>query len=159
MPVLNDNCDASQDAQLLDVTQAVEPYGDHAVAAADGYEWITVERPGYGMWMLNRSRLGETGRTAPQGLIYKLDENGYPRLAGVFYLLPEWYDVPPPDAFAGSGDTWRVHEGFCIDAARVPAEGVAEEDCDGAYWQTMGHVLFAWLRDLNPAGTFVEYNP
>ena len=159
VPVLNHTCDTDTASQVLDVAQAVEPYGDYVAAQADGFEWITVEREGYGMWMLNQERLGSFDRAEPQGLIYKLDANGYPRLAGVFYLVPEWYDVPLPDAFAGPDDVWQLHEGFCIDAERVPMEDVTEANCDGAYWEEMGHVLFAWVRHVNPSGMFVELNP
>jgi hypothetical protein len=159
VPSLNHDCLTALDSQLLDTAEAVEPYGNSVQAEAQGFAWMTAEVPGFGLWMLKKENLGGFDKTQPQGLIYSKDSSGFPRLAGVFWLFPEWNDLIPPDAFAGTTDIWRTHQNFCIDSDYVPAENVAKSACDGVHWDVMGHVLFAWIRELNPNGTFTEYNP
>ncbi len=152
----------STESQLIDAVKATEQYRDFNVALGDGFLQATQYIPGRGAYFINAERWDDTlDLTQPEGLMYQPGPSGW-RLMGVFYLVPVWVVPDPPEGFIGGDDVWAVHNDFCIDANLEANEDVTEEDCGaagGIWWDKLGHLLAAWLFELNPDGVFQEVNP
>jgi hypothetical protein len=159
------------DGQLAALRQGIARYADFEVARKEGWKKFGGDGPLVGEhWYLPVKRGGVDYRhgealdfSRPSSLMYT-DIGGRKVLTGVTFNVRLADGEPVPDGFAGSGDTWHVHDFRAFFAAALDDRPVArwlvertmEKRWEGRERLAMIHV---WAGAIpNPDGPFAHYN-
>lgn len=113
---------AAAEQLLAEVTAAIAPYADPAVAAADGYDVDGIHGTDFhaaNKRNENDDRILDPAR--PETLVYAAGPNG-PVLLGAMFVMPA-LGAPGP-AVGGPATIWHAHENICLSLTPPALTGI-----------------------------------